>query len=177
MNREAAIESGSELLGGDVVEPAVEAVDGNWEDVRHMLFGQNRDAMETTALERAIEANSNAAQRMVFGGVIKLDGDPAERSRSAASTRGGTVARAFWWGFHIQFSQEDTVALVANIGAQQRIVGELATLVPGPARPWLGLVGVFLTAHLAVINAVNRGRGVYLSMSWFAPGIFVTTSV
>lgn len=177
MNREAAIEEGTDLLNGNVPQPSPEELDGNWEDIRGMLFGQNRDALASSALERAIEANSMTAQRLVFGGVIQLETTEPVRTRTSVATRGGTVARAFWWGFHIQFSQEDTMALVQNIGAHARIISELSPLVPGAARPWLGLLQVFLNAHVAVINAVNRGRGVYLSMSWFAPGIFVTTTV
>lgn len=46
--------------------------------------------------------------------------------------------------------------------------------------PWVGWFVAALVAYIelewGLMKAVDRGNGVYLSMSWFAAGIFIPTT-
>lgn len=91
--------------------------------------------------------------------------------------RGGTVCRAFFWGFHIQISHEDLEAFLSGAVPVNELVGRIGGSIPSPAAPWIALAAVFVAGALALLRSLDRGNGVYVSMSWFAPGIFVPTSV
>lgn len=90
--------------------------------------------------------------------------------------RGGTVVRAFWWGFHIEISHEDLAGAVAAADTAGAIVAAIGP-VTGPAAPFVSAAGGFVALMGAVMAGMDRGRGVYLSMSWFALGVFVPTPV
>lgn len=95
----------------------------------------------------------------------------------AVDARGGTVVRAFWWGFHVQISREDLQTFLATAEPLNAIVGTIGGGVPSPAAPFIALVAAFIAGALGLLKSLDRGRGVYVSMSWFAPGIFIPTSV
>ncbi|MBA3542123.1 MAG: hypothetical protein H0T79_21085 [Deltaproteobacteria bacterium] len=92
-------------------------------------------------------------------------------------TRGGTVARAFWWGFHIQISHEDLATFVATAAPINTIIGAIGGGIPSPAAPFIALVAAFIAGALGLLKGLDRGSGVYVSMSWFAIGLFIPTSV
>jgi hypothetical protein len=90
--------------------------------------------------------------------------------------RGGTVVRTFWWGFHIEISHQDLSAFL-NTATPINAVAAAIGPVTGPAAPFVALVAGFIAGALEVLRGLDRGRGAYVSMSWFAPGVFVPTSV
>ena len=46
-----------------------------------------------------------------------------------------------------------------------------------PVAGWvLAALFVYLMAEWGICHAVDRGNGIYLSMTWVAPGIFVPTT-
>lgn len=92
-------------------------------------------------------------------------------------TKGGTVARAFWWGFHIEISHEDLQAFLGGANAVNAIVAAIGGGIPSPAAPFIALAAAFVAATLGVLAALDKGRGVYISMLWIAPGVFVPTTV
>jgi hypothetical protein len=92
-------------------------------------------------------------------------------------SKGGTVVRTFWWGFHVQVSHEDLQVFLTTAGAINTIVQTIGGAFPGPAQAFITIVALFINASLALLRALDRGYGVYISMSWFAPGAFVATSV
>jgi hypothetical protein len=49
--------------------------------------------------------------------------------------------------------------------------------VTGPAAPFVAIAAGFVAGALALLRGIDRGRGVYVSMSWFALGVFVPTTV
>lgn len=49
--------------------------------------------------------------------------------------------------------------------------------VTGPAAPFILAASGFIAGALRLLKNLDRGRGVYISMSWFAPGVFIPTSV
>jgi hypothetical protein len=91
--------------------------------------------------------------------------------------KGGTVARAFWWGFHVQISREDLRSFLDGAGSVNAIVAAFGGSIPSPAQPFITLAAVFVSGALGLLESLDRGSGVYISMTWFAPGIFVPTSV
>lgn len=97
--------------------------------------------------------------------------------RTPVMARGGTVVRAFWWGFHIQISHEDLQTFVNAAEPINALIGAIGGGVPSPAAPFIALAAAFVGGALGIIRGLDRGSGVYVSMSWFAPGIFVPTSV
>lgn len=94
-----------------------------------------------------------------------------------AATKGGTVVRAFWWGFHVEISHEDLQAFLSGAGSVNTIVATIGGGIPSPAQPWIVLIAGFIAGALSLLQGLDRGRGVYVSMTWFAPGAFVPTSV
>jgi hypothetical protein len=98
----------------------------------------------------------------------------------------GYHAEAFWWGFHIPFSKADAddlvktlvkldVALVALTAAIAMIPKVNVVVVP-----FLAALVVYLFAEIIVIAAVNAscgGPGIWISMAWLAPGVFVPTCI
>lgn len=86
------------------------------------------------------------------------------------------VARAFWWGFHLQIPEQALEEIGTAIANGTPFVGLLGS-VTGPAAPYITLIVAFINAEYAWMKGVNRGKGVYLSMTWAAPGIFVPTPI
>ena len=115
--------------------------------------------------------------------VAQLGQDLAARSGVAptsapagAVSRGGVVARAFWWGFHIEIPRNDLQQFLSVANPVAAIIAAIGP-VTGPAAPFIGLAAAFIAVSLGLLKGLDRGRGVYVSMSWFAPSIFVPTSV
>jgi hypothetical protein len=153
-------------------------INGNWEAVSQFLSEHGPIATrDPESLNKIIETNARNAQIALFGGPVLLPEAEQGRGMVSAPTRGGTVARAFWWGFHIEISHEDVLQTITAVDGLNIIVAMLQNEVPPVVRPFLAVAKVFLDTSKAVLQALDRGRGVYISMSWFAPGIFVPTSV
>lgn len=93
------------------------------------------------------------------------------------ASRGGTVVRAFWWGFHIQISHEDLEQALGAADVVNKLVGLIGGSIPSPAQPFIVLAAQFVATAIGAVRGVDHGNGIYLSMSWFAPGVFVPTSV
>jgi hypothetical protein len=97
--------------------------------------------------------------------------------RTPVAARGGTVVRAFWWGFHIQISHQDLQTFLASADPINAAIGAIGGGIPSPAAPFIALAAAFVAGALGLLRSLDRGSGVYVSMSWFAPGVFVPTSV
>src|SRR3712207_6710788 len=86
------------------------------------------------------------------------------------SARQGTVARAFWWGFHIQISHDTLVLFTETLSAIAAVIG---SILPSP---WSRVVAIVIQVLMRLLKGLDRGRGVYIRMLWVAPGIFVPTA-
>lgn len=139
---------------------------------------------DTYALLR--QTNSGAAQ------LRQRDGGSRRDAVGEYPTQPPTYAAAFFWGFHIVIPHEamvylDTaigIGLIADAAALGAVMGKAiaAAVAAGaaasvPIAGWI-LAGVFLQlmATWAICHAVDKGNGIYLSMLWIAPGIFVPTT-
>ncbi len=90
---------------------------------------------------------------------------------------GETAVRAFWWGFHIQISHQDLTQVLQSADAVNDLVVLVGGNIPSPAQPWIRLIGPFVSATHEALRSLDRGRGIYISMSWVTPGIFIPTTV
>lgn len=57
------------------------------------------------------------------------------------------------------------------------LVGMIGGSVPSSAQPFIVAAAGFVAASISLIRSIDQGAGVYISMSWFAAGIFVPTAV
>jgi hypothetical protein len=135
-------------------------------------------------LERAVEEVSvrNARQTLALAGstAVPSSEDFKEMLRSGTVgpvSKGGTVVRTFWWGFHVQISKEDLDVVLSAGMTVNTIAMTIGGGIPGPQQPFFLLIGGFIIAAIAALRAMDRGRGIYISMLWWAPGAFVPTPV
>lgn len=144
----------------------------------YALFAElDRRASADASFRRELLAGSAAASRELSStlGHDLTDNRTAEEP-GRAQARGGTVTRAFWWGFHIEISHQDLQSFLSVANPINAIVATIGS-VTGPAAPFIALIAGFIAGALGLLAGLDRGRGVYVSMSWFAPGVFVPTSV
>jgi hypothetical protein len=112
-------------------------------------------------------------------------GSPSDQCRTAAASEsvggsraasGPPIVRAFWWGFHIECSSQglrDFVGVADPINTIAAAIGP----VTGPAAPFVLAAAAFIAGMLQTLRNLDQGNGVYISMSWFALGIFIPTTV
>ena len=84
----------------------------------------------------------------------------------------GVNVRAEFWGLVIDLDNniaKDTASIIASIATICEAVGAVFPPAVAPLTLYLG-------AEAILIAAVNKGNGVYLTMIWITPGIFVPTS-
>jgi hypothetical protein len=142
------------------------------------LFAEiDRRAAADADFRRELLTTTAAASRELATKFKLQLGAPAGATEDVSPrSRGGTVVRAFWWGFHIEVSHGDLESFL-NVANPINAVAAAIGPVTGPAAPFVALAAGFIAGALALLRGLDRGRGVYISMSWFAPGIFVPTSV
>lgn len=132
--------------------------------------------LQAALTEKAVDAIRVAL--VASGEAVPSRTDVQSFLRGAGTTaRDGTAVQAFWWGFHVQLSHEDLASFVSGAQGVNTIVGTIGGSIPSPAAPWIRLAAEFIAGALGLLSSLDRGAGVFISMSWFAPGIFVPTSV
>lgn len=123
-------------------------------------------------LERAIARN-------VIGGVR----NPRLEAAILRAIRGGhrtvyheIVARAFWWGCHLEIPSSELAQLVSDpeysVSALQAIGRAMPIL-----ESWLPGLGELLDAHGHLLRRIDAGQGVYVNMPWSAPGNWLPSPV
>jgi hypothetical protein len=150
-------------------------IDGNWQEVADELNKRvDNLSSQASALTGVAVANSLAAQSTFFGYASQAF-QPAGGLPMRAET--GPIVRAFWWGFHIEIGHNDLETVLNAADTVNALVGLIGGNIPSPAAPWIKLLAPFVASVHQGLRALDRGRGIYISMSWFAPGIFIPTSV
>ena len=89
----------------------------------------------------------------------------------------GVTVRVFWWGFHVQIDHDALRRILDAADTVNELVVAVGGSIPSPAQPWIRLIGLFVAGTHEALRALDRGQGLYISMSWFAPGVFVPTPV
>jgi len=82
------------------------------------------------------------------------------------------VARLYtnWAGFVLQLNNQETIDVVGAADPAVA-VGAFVAAVPGPQTLVIGVIVAYIGAQRALITAVNRGNGVYLTVPWTAVAV------
>jgi hypothetical protein len=129
-------------------------------------------ALSTNAVGGAQSAMATGGASAAFLSIFDC-GAPAPPEADG----GRTTVEAFWWGFHLQLSHKDLMTVLDAADTVNSLVVLIGGNIPSPAAPWIKLIGPFVAATHAALRALDKGRGIYISMSWVAPGVFVPTTV
>jgi hypothetical protein len=127
------------------------------------------------AVEETLARSARQALALGEGPVPSTDELLAALRTPPVARKGGTYVRGDFWGFYIKVSHEDLGVFLATAVPLTVITATLAAGIWPPAAPFIGLAAAFIAGMLALLKALDRGNGVYINMSWFAPGIFVPT--
>ncbi len=95
---------------------------------------------------------------------------------AAAAPTNRITVQAYWWGFHFVVPEPVMAQWTAGGTTLAGVVAAIAGST-GPAAPFVAAGAAYIAAEIGLMKAVDHGKGVYVSMSWFAPGIFVPTSI
>jgi hypothetical protein len=100
---------------------------------------------------------------------------PFDLKRAHAESE-APILRAFVWGFHLELSSRTLRELASAANPVNEL---LAALGParGPAAPFVTLAAAFVAGYLHGHGRLDQGDGIYVSMSWFAPGVFIPSAV
>ncbi|NUP10465.1 MAG: caspase family protein [Polyangiaceae bacterium] len=152
--------------------------EGNWAEVRAAL--QKRLPGWSPPPASSSNGHGNVTpdtDSYVGQNVIRwADGGASDVSRSTRAATGAPIVRAFWWGFHIECSSQGLRDFLGAAEPINAIAGAIGP-VTGPAAPFVMAAAAFIAAALQGLRNLDRGNGVYISMSWFAPGVFIPTTV
>jgi hypothetical protein len=143
------------------------------------------DASEAAEIEALIKSIPEAAatqlklwrvQNELVNAAYPALVPPRPSLAPAAAPTNKITVQAFWWGFHFVVPEgvmaQWTAGGVTLAGVIAAIAGST-----GPAAPFVAAGAAYVAAEVGLMKTVDRGKGVYVSMSWFAPGIFVPTSI
>jgi hypothetical protein len=83
----------------------------------------------------------------------------------------------YWWGFHFEIGHTDLTNVLNAADKVAALAGTINGAIPSPVQPFVGLAVKFVAGADALLRSLDTGNGIYLSMSWFAPGAFIPTTV
>ena len=148
--------------------------DGNWQSVARELA----TSVGWTGTDSLIKASSYSAQVAFFGSPASpVDERQEEVGAEVRSSTDGVTVRTFWWGFHVEFSHEAATRILDSADVLNSVVSSIGGSIPSPAQPWIKLLAPFIAGTHKLLRELDKGNGLYVSMSWFAPGVFVPTAV
>src|SRR5690606_19015075 len=94
-------------------------------------------------------------------------------TRTRGSTPSGTVlCHCYWWGFELEIPSATLATWNARAIETAQIAASIGSDV-GPAAAFLRRASAWIANHLPDLQQLDGGVGVYVSMTWMAPYIFV----
>jgi len=84
------------------------------------------------------------------------------------------LAETFWWGFHLIVPEPLMDDWTHSGIAAGQVLNAVAAFT-GPAEPFIAAIAEYIEGEFALARAVDHGNGVFVSMSWFAPLLFLPT--
>jgi hypothetical protein len=99
-----------------------------------------------------------------------------ERVRGVNTPASAIRCRDYWWGFQLEIPH----AVLAGWGEGSTELTDVTAVigaVPGPAGPFTRRAASFVSRELAELATLDRGSGVYVSMTWMAPNVFISTGI
>lgn len=112
------------------------------------------------------------------GAVIRdFDGVLGKGMPSEYASPGGTIAcHEYWWGFQLEIPHAALVGWNASAAAPDEVTASIG-IGTGPSSQFRKRVSAWIGRRLEELLELDRGEGIYVSMTWMAPGIFVPTSI
>jgi metacaspase-1 len=89
----------------------------------------------------------------------------------------GITTETSWWGLTMKVPHTELQNVLDSVDMVNTLVGLIGGSIPSVAQPYIILIAEFVEKNSTHIRAQDKGFGVYLSMSWFAPGVIVSKSV
>ena len=108
-----------------------------------------------------------------FGMWGEFDGVP---DNACADPNTQVIVEAYPWGFHFRIPESVMGQFTDTGSAAAKFTGAIAPFT-GPAAPYIAAAAAYCALEMSLMKSVDHGRGVYLSMLWVAPGVFVPTSL
>lgn len=146
-------------------DTATAAADERWRDV---LFELVRRATQDPEFRARVEAT---------GAVIDNIEAILERGGRNRGSGSGTVAcRPYWWGFELEIPH----AVLAEWKGETIDASDIVTAmgdVVGPATSFRRRAAMWIAARVDELQRLDQGYGVYASMTWMAPNIFVAMPI
>jgi hypothetical protein len=98
-------------------------------------------------------------------------------NRGEHMSASGTIAcREYWWGFQLEIPHERLAEWTTASAESTHIAAAIETGL-GPAIAFRRRLAVWISRRVSELQHVDRGTGVYVSMMWMAPNIFVATPI
>lgn len=94
------------------------------------------------------------------------------REQHANPPAGAIVAREEWWGFQLAIPHAVLAAWSDGATEVSTIVSAIGS-VPGAAGTFIRRAAGFIANRVGELQAIDRGDGVLVSMTWMAPNVFV----
>jgi len=111
---------------------------------------------------------------------LALPPQEAPLEAAAAQQQQVITFEALWWGYRITVPQAAMKDFEQGGKVVERfmLLGGAAIAATGPMGAIAAAaVKLYITAELAAMKLVNKGKGVYLSASWAAPTIIIPTTI
>ena len=121
------------------------------------------------------KSDADFRERCERAGAI-LDNFEAVLERVHSAPASEVRCRDYWWGFQVEIPRHVLVEWVDRSADLTDVTAAIGT-VPGPAGPFTRRAAAYIARELASLSALDKGAGVYVSMTWMAPNVFVPTGV
>ncbi len=111
-----------------------------------------------------------------LSGISASDASALARAVKPAPRGSGMMCRTFWWGFHLEVPAPELQDL-RHSGVMHESLRRMLALVPPRVQPHAQTLTDFVVKSFETILEIDRGAGVFISMSSFAPDLYVITAV
>ena len=138
--------------------------DDRWRDV---LFALVKGANNDPEFRARVEATG-----------AKLDNLEAvlERARLDRMSPSGAIAcHTYWWGFQLEIPHR--ILREWSEDADSESIAAVIGPATGPAAAYRRRAARWIADHVTVLQQDDRGAGIYVSMTWMAPNIFVAIPI
>jgi hypothetical protein len=127
-------------------------------------------------VRRAQADNEFRARIKATGAVIDDFEAVLGRTHAPRTAPAGVIAcHPYWWGFQVELTHASLAAWLPTTEWTEIAIamGPLS----GPASPFLRRAAMWIASRLDELEQLDRGAGVYASMTWMAPNIFVALPI
>jgi hypothetical protein len=130
--------------------------------------------------EQVLEDLANSQPPLLMTGVQAAFAQPAALaipSMPSTALQSEITAAAYWWGYEVFIPENVMVELTQAPNLIAAATGLLASVLTGPLAVVLGIVAGYIAAEFASMKAVNQGRGVKLTATWFVAVLLIPSAL